>query len=523
MKRFLLLPLLPGCIALAQLAHPGSAGPGNAHYISHDGHPARVGPYWGPECERIGEQPSIIRYGDKEAEPTMGKQPNLSHDPTDQILRLVCVEQILSSESEPERNTWVMQHFRFDEVFFDHLTASMMLVQCLEAGSCLGAPNVERPHEDLHNPMAEKEREEQDARPPNVWQYYEAGMMRWYADHVDLAEVGKKLQTIPLPQAARDAYMKLVADAQKGVIAMTDQLTPEAKQLFVDIPVKVFEARKAALAKNGKLVSELGELVQKVSAEREHGVSDDTIMRLTKLRLAYAATCHKDCTRTTLFVAITRQLFWSHVSRGDAPAAMVEAKLLEKPDPSAADEIADKQEKAIGDAIGRVSRVKSAREQGVDAASAQSTAHGSVLDLGDGRYVYRPSEDFAIAWESLVPNPRLASVDGKVAGIERHGASALVRFRDEVSSYSEGTNCYETGRIDSISSDGKINYRSECAGSETHTERHKVDPVTMPASEAAGLAAGDEVVGFSNADHADGRVWFVKRGSRLVRLRDVTL
>jgi hypothetical protein len=159
----------------------------------------------------------------------------------------------------------------------------------------------------------------------------------------------------------------------------------------------------------------------------------------------------------------------------------------------------------------------------VDAAAARSTAHGTVLDLGDGRYVYRPSEDFAIAWESLVPDPHLASVDGKVAGVERHGASVVVRFRDEVSSYSEGTNCYETGRIDSISDDGHINYREECAGSATHTERHKVDPVTMPAHEAAGLAAGDEVVGFSNTDHADGRVWFVKRGNRIVRLRDVAI
>jgi hypothetical protein len=515
MKRLLvcsaLVALLPACVALTQLTHPSAAaGPGNAHYITQDGQLARVGPYWGPECERIGEQASIIRYGDKEAEPTMGKQPNIAQDPADQVLRLVCVEQILSSGEEPERNTWVMQHFRFDEVFFDHFTASMMLVQCLEAGSCLNSPSVERPANI-------------EVAPPDVGQFYEAGMMRWYADHIDLAEVAKKLATIPLPPAARDAYMKLVAQARDGVIAMTNQLTPEAKQLFVDIPGKVFDARKAQLAKNAKVVAELGELVQKVAAEREHGVSDDTIARLTKLRIAYAATCHKDCTRGPLFSAITKQLFWAHVSRGDAPAAMVEAKLLEKLEPSAAEEIADKQEKASGDAIPRLARVKSARDLGGDGAAARSTAHGTVLDLGDGRYVYRPSEDFAIAWESLVPDPHLASVDGKVAGVERHGASVVVRFRDEVSSYSEGTNCYETGRIDSISDDGHINYREECAGSATHTERRKVDAVTMPAHEAAGLAAGDEVVGFSNTDHADGRVWFVKRGNRIVRLRDVAI
>ena len=35
--------------------------------------------------------------------------------------------------------------------------------------------------------------------------------------------------------------------------------------------------------------------------------------------------------------------------------------------------------------------------------------------------------------------------------------------------------------------------------------------------------AGVEVVGLANADHAGARVWFVKRGNRIVRLRDVTI
>jgi hypothetical protein len=45
----------------------------------------------------------------------------------------------------------------------------------------------------------------------------------------------------------------------------------------------------------------------------------------------------------------------------------------------------------------------------------------------------------------------------------------------------------------------------------------------MPASEAAGLAAGDEVFGFADRDRNGARVWGNHRGKRLVRLRDVAL
>lgn len=54
---------------------------------------------------RIGANGNEVTPYDPEPQPTMGKQPNLSGDLADQFLRLVCVENILSSEDEPERNT----------------------------------------------------------------------------------------------------------------------------------------------------------------------------------------------------------------------------------------------------------------------------------------------------------------------------------------------------------------------------------------------------------------------------------
>lgn len=499
-------------------------------YIGSGNNRERVGPYWGPECERIGAPTEPIRGRHTDADPTMGKQPNLAHDPADQILRLVCVDTILADADEPHRNTWVTQHFRFDELFFDHFTASEMLVQCLLARSCLDAPHVIRPHHDHQNPIANRMQAEQDARPPDVWQYYEAGMMRWYAEHVDPAEVAKRLAELPLAPAAQQTYLRLLDRARTEVVAFTDGLLPDAKRIFVDVPLETFARRQAAYAKSRTYVGELAALIARVKDERNAGtaaVSDGTVAQLSKLRIAYERSCKQDCTRDTIFAAITKQLFWAHVSRGDAVAATAEAKLLAKLDPSAAMEIGATQDQLISEAQARLGRVKRAREQGLDPDTARSTAAGSITDFGDGRYVYTWHDDYKIHWESLIPGGKVGPVEGKVAGIARRGNQVTLRFRDLVSSWEEGTGCYETGRIESISRDGRITYREHCTGSTRKTERHEVPPVTMLASEAAGIAPGDEVIGFTafgpKQERVDARVWVVRRGQRLVRLRDVPL
>lgn len=508
------LPLLTGCLALARLGPGGTTTHDGVHLVHNGHHPERVGPYWGPECVRIGA-PTNTHYASSPAEPTMGKQPNLAHDPADQILRLVCVERIMADHDEPERNTWVTQHFRFDELAFDDLTASMMLVQCLLAESCLDAPHVPR----LQNDGA--------AQAPRVWQYYQAGMMRWYAEKLDVAAVGERLAALPLPAPARDVYLQLVARARTGVVAFTEALAPEAKRLFVELPLDVFTRRAAEHAKHAKTLAELARLTAHVKTERAGtGVTDATLGRLAQLRIAYARGCKATCTRGPIFAAITRQLFWAHVSRGDAAAAKAEAKVLAKLDPTAAEEIATQQAAAIGDAIGRVARVEQARAQGVDADAARTTAHGALLDLDDGRYVYRWHRDFAIHWEALVPDGAgVGHFAGKIAGIDRRGAIATVRFQDVVNKWvdDDHDSCYETNRVDRVRSDGTIVYREKCTRQVTKVDRKKTPPVAMPASEVAGLAAGDEVEGFTNAARSGGRVWTVKRGARVVRLRDVAL
>ena len=519
-----------GLIKLVSPAKPGdtSVAEDGSHRVTlADGRTYRVGPYWGPECDRIGAPRNEVTPYTQVPEPTMGKQPNLSHDPADQIFRLVCVEEVLSSESEPERDTWVMQHFRFDEVFFDHTTAAMMLVQCLKASSCLGE-GAKPVHKELHNDIAMRMQAEQEARPRPAYSYYEVGMMKFYADHVDRMAVAAKLTSWQLPQAAQVAFLADLDHAKARVTAVANELVPDAKRLFVDLPDAIYAQRAQARAKYQPIITQLGALVDQVKTERgAGGVTDATIGKLVKLRVAYHNTCKGDtCTKDAIFAGITKQLFWGYVSRGDAAAAMAESKLLDKLEPSAAVEIATKQEAAIDKARGRLERVSAARNQGIDADAARSTANGTVLDLGDGHYVYRWSSEFAIDWNALVPDGHeVGKVGGKIASLESRGANTFVRFQDDVSSYAEDTDCYETNRIDGIDSSGHIIYREQCRGTTTHVERHKVDPVMVPASEGALLHTGDDLVGFARGtgDKRLGRVWMVSRGTRVTRLREVAL
>jgi hypothetical protein len=274
------------------------------------------------------------------------------------------------------------------------------------------------------------------------------------------------------------------------------------------------------------VIADLGLLIARAKTERTSGVTDDTLGKLRDLRIAYHASCKTDCTRGVVFAALTKQLFWAYVSRGDSAAAMAESKLLDHLDPTAPQEIAQKQSEQIGNALGRSHRVVSAREQGIDADTASSTANGKLLDLGDGRYIYRWKDDFKIYYQALVPDAQqVGHVGGKVATLEKKGANVLVRFQDEVSSAKEGTDCYETNRVDGIDSSGKLIYREACRSSVIHVERRKVDPVTIPASEAAGLHAGDEIIGFARGtgDARLGRIWIVKRGEHVARLREMAL
>jgi hypothetical protein len=523
-----LLSLLSACHLVK--VGDGATSSNGIPYIGAGNNRERVGPYWGPECVKIGAPSEPIRGRQVDANPTEGKQPNLSHDPADQILRLVCVDTIMADADEPERNTWVVQHHRFDELYFDHFTASQMLVQCLLADSCLDGPHVVRPVHDYQNSIANQRMAEQRAAPPDVWQYYEAGMMRWYAANVEPGAVQKRLAQLPLPPQAIAVYMRLLDRARTDVVAFTDNLLPDAKQIFVDLPMEVYTRRQGEYAKSAKYVAELAVLVDQVKDERNAGttgVSDDTVDKLVKLRIAYEKSCKGDCTGGTIFATMTRQLFWAYVSRGDAPAATAEAKLLDKLDPTAAQEIGDKQQKLIAEAQGRLGRVQRAREQGIDPDAARSTANGSITDFGNGRYVYDWNGEFKVHWESLIPAGKVGPIEGKVAGFDRRGKDVTIRFQDVVSSWEEGTGCHETGRIESIDRDGRITYRERCSGSTTKSSRQKVEPVTMLASEVAGIQPGDEVIGFTSfgpkQERVGGRVWVVRRGQRLVRLRDVPL
>jgi hypothetical protein len=110
------------------------------------------------------------------------------------------------------------------------------------------------------------------------------------------------------------------------------------------------------------------------------------------------------------------------------------------------------------------------------------------------------------------------SAGGTVRAVARHGAMATVLFSDIVTSYTED-DCHETDKVDGIGRDGRVIYRQICRTKATHVEHKKVDPIVVPADEAAALRAGDDAVAFIATDARKGAIIFAQRDNKLVQVR----
>jgi len=85
-------------------------------------------------------------------------------------------------------------------------------------------------------------------------------------------------------------------------------------------------------------------------------------------------------------------------------------------------------------------------------------------------------------------------VEDEVASVTRAGAAAVVHWKPVTSRYRLTTNCRETNKIDHITSDGDIIYRTVCTGRNVDKTVEKRKPeVRVPLAEARGLRPGDLV------------------------------
>src|SRR5262249_43165454 len=74
-------------------------------------------------------------------------------------------------------------------------------------------------------------------------------------------------------------------------------------------------------------------------------------------------------------------------------------------------------------------------------------------------------------------------------------------------------------KIDGIDSAGKIIYRQVCTNFRTRTTREKIDPIDVPAEEAAGLRPGDFVNAWVTSAGRRGAISNAQREDKLVQVR----
>ena len=277
----------------------------------------------------------------------------------DQLLRLVCVERILSYGERATRDTWVVQHFRSTSSRSITSTAAMMLVASSRRESCLGegAPHIQRAA--AQNPGG------RDARPLKAARGRSVGgragptrssMMRWYADRVDAAEVAAPVAAWPLPRPRAAGVPRACSTQREGraFIAVSDALYARAQAPVRRATRPVFRPTRDRdlTAPIAAILTQLAGIstarVKDRARRRDRGaVADETLDALRTLRRAYHDSMQERLhARSGVRRRSRASCSGAFVSRGDgARARGRERSCSPTSDPRAAMEIATQAER----------------------------------------------------------------------------------------------------------------------------------------------------------------------------------
>jgi hypothetical protein len=113
-------------------------------------------------------------------------------------------------------------------------------------------------------------------------------------------------------------------------------------------------------------------------------------------------------------------------------------------------------------------------------------------------------------------------VDNKratVQSVQRSGNTAKLVFVQETHRSHTPYDCVETDKVERITPDGRVIYRTNCKWRESTYESPEADPITVPAYEATSIKSGDDVR-FVVDQNGNGHIVRVFRSSGVVQMRE---
>ena len=470
------------------------------HRISENGDTYRVGPYWGPACESDAVSAPKLRIGrrDMPAAPE-GRQPRLDAGVPDQVHRLVCVDQIRSTTIDAGRNSYTELHLRFDDLDFDHYKAALIVLSCGRAESCLARPDRDR-----------------------MEKRYQVGMSYYYATNLDVGIVARFIAKHDIDDRAQKVFLAELEKAKNGIVAAVAKFPATERDVFVNVPAKIYAERLAYRAKHEALYTRLDEVRSEAKAH-SGPAADGTIFALQRLRDEYLAQCGEpSCSYDPLYLAVARDLFFAHMSRKDNLAAAAEAKFLSRRRDDNAKSASELIYLAQYDLVRKhreaAGQLQRARSQGMDASAASAVVGGAEpYDFRGNSFLWRYKDEYIPNYYGMVPNSRsFRLVEGEIRRKVASGDGVQIVFSDVVKQYKK-YDCVDTNRISKIDRDGKVHYKQRCKSRGTGINRRAIPPVVVPRAEAKAAKVGDTL--HVLAKDGAGRIYVGKRDDNIVQLR----
>ncbi len=416
------------------------------------------------------------------------------HDERTQVTSLTCADETthrLYGGGIAASSALAKDHYAFHDRRFDHLRAAIMVVDCGMDAGC------------------EKDR---------------VGPMHWYAEKVQPKRVIAALKRTGVAPELSKAFMARLEEAQATINKRVAQLDARRQYMYVEVPRAVCDERERFYGEHADLYGQLNELlVRAKSAKDQREVPSKLLDDLVRLRDAYFKRCAGEQCRHDLFsIEITEQLVVLAMVADDDGLALVEERLLREDGARiqqfsaavlAAMMLATKEENANWKKYDR------AKRSGVDEAVLAAkfgepppvhvSANAPWFSWGKGQ---RPN------YLAAVDSKSYRSAFGNVRSVVKKGDMATIHFADRITKY-EDADCYETGRIVAIRSNGSLVYQRHCTNFRTKVIRDKVKSIVVPASETVGLKPGEGVLALVTGSERTGYVLSAKRKARLTQYR----
>ncbi len=429
---------------------------------------------------------------------TFGYGSPIDAPDAEQVLGVACVD--YSGHATAARL------YRLDPLEPEPFEVAVMLAECGRSIDCLGEVLPQQPGD--HDK-------------------YIAGLLSWYSANLDRATAEARVTASGASPQAAKVFLDQLDTTRQDIEAIVRELEGGEKAVYLDIPYETAEARVREYAQHAEALGALEPVAAAAAEQRSAGVSDETIASLEDLRRKHVASCGGfTCMRDPVGSAIAKELFLSHISRVDVPAAVAELPYL--PKGKHMDRVAELQDELMRKHKNAFDVVQRGMDSGLDKDTAASAA-GGVEPLAFAKAYTFDFSKLDEPWDHMLPPPRsgkLVEYTYRVKKKTVSGDTTTLHFYDEVRTWKQET-CQDTDRVDRIDG-GRVYYKQRCKlTGKTESMRTKREPVVVPTSEAKAVKAKEWVsyVGLTGETWT-GRITRVKQAEdakEAVQLRGIRL